>query len=49
MLTAFYVDNGPKLPLWQLLPDIAFWVLPSLIGLPLIARAIARRGWRCIG
>jgi hypothetical protein len=39
LLTAFYVDNGPHLPLWQLLPPIAFWTLPSLFGLPLLLRA----------
>jgi hypothetical protein len=42
MLTAFYIDNGPQLPLWNRLPDSAFWVGPSLIGVPLIARALAR-------
>ncbi|WP_204071664.1 hypothetical protein [Planotetraspora phitsanulokensis] len=43
LLTGFYVDNGPHLPLWDRLPAVAFWVLPSLIGLPLIARALTRR------
>jgi hypothetical protein len=42
LLTAFYVDNGPNLPLWRRLPDIAFWILPSAIGLPLILRALYR-------
>jgi hypothetical protein len=42
MLTAFYIDNGPQLPLWNRLPVIAFWVGPSLIGVPLILRALAR-------
>ena len=42
MLTAFYVDNGPHLPLWDRLPAIAFWFLPSAIGLPIIARALYR-------
>jgi hypothetical protein len=42
MLTAFYVDNGPRLPLWDRLPTIAFWLLPSAIGAPLIARAVVR-------
>ena len=36
MLTAFYVDNGKNLPLWRELPQIAFWVLPTLIGAPAI-------------
>ena len=42
MLTAFYVDNGPHLPLWDHLPTLAFWLLPSAIGAPLTARAITR-------
>lgn len=42
LLTAFYVDNGPNLPLWNRLPTIAFWIGPSLIGLPLLARALRR-------
>jgi hypothetical protein len=40
MLTAFYVDNGKNLPLWKELPQIAFWILPSLIGAPLVLRAL---------
>jgi hypothetical protein len=42
LLTAFYVDNGPHLPLWDRLPAIAFWTLPSLLGLPLLVRAVRR-------
>lgn len=42
MLTAFYVDNGPHLPLWDRLPALTFWLLPSAVGAPVIARAIAR-------
>jgi hypothetical protein len=42
MLTAFYVDNGPRLPLWDRLPALAFWLLPSAIGAPIIARAVLR-------
>jgi hypothetical protein len=42
MLTAFYVDNGPHLPLWDRLPTLAFWLLPSAIGAPIITRAVAR-------
>jgi hypothetical protein len=42
MLTAFYVDNGPHLPLWDRLPTLAFWLLPSAIGAPIIARAVLR-------
>ncbi len=40
MLTAFYVDNGKNLPLWKELPAITYWILPSLIGIPLIVRAL---------
>jgi hypothetical protein len=39
MLTAFYVDNGKNLPLWKELPELAFWVLPGAIGVPLIVFA----------
>ena len=42
LLTAFYVDNGPRLPLWDRLPVVAFWVGPSALGLPLLARALPR-------
>jgi len=42
MLTAFYVDNGPRLPLWRLLPPIAFWFLPGMVGAPLLLRAVYR-------
>ena len=40
LLTAFYVDNGPHLPLWNKLPAIAFWLLPAAIGVPLSVRAL---------
>jgi hypothetical protein len=30
LLTAFYVDNGPRRPLWDRLPVLAFWIVPSL-------------------
>jgi hypothetical protein len=42
LLTAFYVDNGPNLPLWKELPHSAYWLLPSAIGLPLIVRTLLR-------
>ena len=42
MLTAFYVDNGPHLPLWDRLPTLAFWLLPSVIAAPIISRAVIR-------
>jgi hypothetical protein len=37
LLTAFYVDNGKNLPLWRELPQFAFWILPSAIGIPILA------------
>jgi hypothetical protein len=42
LLTAFYVDNGPRLPVWDHLPTITYWTLPSLIGIPLVIRAVRR-------
>jgi hypothetical protein len=42
MLTAFYVDNGPHLPLWDRLPLLAFWLLPAAVAAPIITRAIIR-------
>ena len=51
MLTAFYVDNGPHLPLWDRLPVLAFWLLPAMIATPLITRAViqARHSARAAG
>lgn len=51
MVTAFYVDNGPHLPVWDHLPTLAFWLLPSAIAAPLIARAVihARRSTSATG
>lgn len=40
-LTAFYVDNGKNLPVWQELPETAFWLLPTAIGLPIIAYVLS--------
>jgi hypothetical protein len=42
LLTAFYVDNGKNLPLWNKLPQIAFWGLPAAAGIPFIVRALLR-------
>jgi hypothetical protein len=42
MLTAFYVDNGPHLPLWDRLPPLAFWLLPAAVGVPITVRAVLR-------
>jgi hypothetical protein len=42
LLTAFYVDNGPHLPLWRQLPAITYWVAPSLVGLPIMVYTLMR-------
>lgn len=42
LLTAFYVDNGANLPVWRLLPHITYWLAPSIVGIPLIVRALVR-------
>lgn len=40
LLTAFYVDNGPNLPLWRSLPALAYWLLPLLVGAPIVLRIL---------
>jgi hypothetical protein len=40
LLIAFYVDNGKSLPLWKELPPTTYWLLPALVGIPLIVRAL---------
>ncbi|MFI5913379.1 hypothetical protein [Dactylosporangium sp. NPDC051541] len=42
LLTGFYVDNGPQLPVWDRLPPIAFWFLPAAVGIPLLYFAVRR-------
>jgi hypothetical protein len=42
MLTAFYVDNGKNLPVWRDLPSIAYWLGPSLVGLPILLFVLSR-------
>lgn len=42
LVTGFYVDNGARLPVWDLLPSWAYWVVPSLVGIPLIWWALRR-------
>lgn len=42
LVTAFYVDNGKQLPLWKQLPQFAFWLLPSAIGIPIIVYVLLR-------
>jgi hypothetical protein len=42
LLTGFYVDNGPFLPLWNRLPHLTYWLLPGAVGVPLIWRSLHR-------
>jgi hypothetical protein len=42
LLTALHVDNGPHLPLWRSLPSLTHWLLPSLVGLPLLVWTLRR-------
>ena len=42
LLTGFYVDNGPQLPIWDRLPHWSYWLLPTAIGAPLVWLAIRR-------
>jgi hypothetical protein len=44
LLTGFYVDNGPQLPLWDHLPHLTYWLLPAAFGIPLTWRALIRNG-----
>jgi hypothetical protein len=41
-LTAVYVDNGKSLPLGRELSPMAFWLLPSVIGIPVVVNALLR-------
>jgi hypothetical protein len=42
LLTGFYVDNAHLIPLLNHLPQLTFWVLPTVIGIPFIVRSISR-------
>jgi hypothetical protein len=42
LFTGFYVDNGPRLPLWDRLPHWSYWVIPEAIGIPLTWWALRR-------
>jgi hypothetical protein len=42
LLTAFYVDNGPNLPVWRNLSPVAYWLAPSVVGLPILVWALLR-------
>jgi uncharacterized membrane protein HdeD (DUF308 family) len=40
MLTAFYVETGEQLPLWDRLPHVLYWIIPGALGVPLIVHAL---------
>lgn len=42
LLIAFYVDNGRFLPLWKDLNPIIYWLLPLLIGIPILISTLLR-------
>ncbi len=42
LFTGFYVDNGPRLPLWDRLPHLAYWFIPAAVGTALTWWALAR-------
>jgi hypothetical protein len=44
LLTGFYVDNGPQLPLWNRLPHWSYWFIPAAVAIPLTWRALYRNG-----
>lgn len=42
LLIAFYVDNGRNLPLWRDLPATLYWVIPIVIGVPIMLFVLQR-------
>jgi hypothetical protein len=42
LFTGFYVDNGPQLPLWDRLPHLVYWLLPTVVAAPLTWWALVR-------
>ena len=40
LLIAFYVDNGRFLPLWKNIHPMFYWLLPIVVGVPLIIRTL---------
>jgi hypothetical protein len=42
LITAFYVDNGKFLPVWNQVPPLWLWVLPAIVGIPLVVIALSR-------
>jgi len=42
LIIAFYIDNGRFLPVWKSLNPIFYWLLPALIGVPILIRTLIR-------
>ena len=42
LLIAFYVDNGRFLPVWKNLDPVFYWLLPPLVGVPIIVWTLLR-------
>ena len=42
LLTAFYVDNGKFLPIWKNFSSLVYWLLPAVVGIPIIIRTLLR-------
>jgi hypothetical protein len=34
------MDNGQNLPVWRHLPHVTYWLVPFVVGVPLIVRAV---------
>jgi len=42
LLTGFYVDNGEHLPFWKQFPQWFFYILPAMVGIPIIVFVLRR-------
>jgi hypothetical protein len=42
LLIAFYVDNGRFLPVWKNLNPMVYWLLPLVVGIPIILITLLR-------
>ncbi|HXU25848.1 MAG TPA: hypothetical protein VN698_01345 [Bacteroidia bacterium] len=40
LIIAFYVDNGKFLPIWKDFNPIIYWLLPIVIGVPIIIKVV---------
>ena len=43
MLIALYMDNGKELLVWKDLTSVTYWLVPSVVGMLLIVRALLRQ------